>query len=179
MTKLRNLTYDFVRRTKQNLATIERLAEEEPNKHFEVTQLINSSVGMLFVPTEGQIDRLNKVRVEDFLEGIHPPQVLFGELKHDNAAGLVRYLRNAFAHLNFDFEYANNSVQGIYVWNEGAGHQVNWVAYLRVEDLREILDRLTDYFLKVLDPRDEREGRLSNLQKKTGREFRLTNPTSK
>jgi hypothetical protein len=175
MTILRNLTHDFVRRTKSNLETIERLAIDNPKYHYEVTQLINSCVGLLFVPTEDQIDRLRHLEIYDFLGEIEPPRVLHGALRHENAAGLVRYLRNAFAHLNFDFQSRNNRIVGVYLWNMDEGHKVNWVAYIQVENLRKMLDRLAEQYVQSVPSNSPNQQRLARLEEQLGRTIRLTN----
>lgn len=179
MAQLRNLTHDFVRRTLANLRAIERLARTEPDKHFEITQLINSCIGLLFVPTEDQIERLMAESISGFLGEVEPPRLLYGQLPYENAAGLVRYLRNAFAHLNFDFEYQNNLIEGVYVWNEDEREGVKWVAYVRQDDLRNLLNRLAKSYLDVIAVTERNSSKLARVERLTGRSLRLTNPSGK
>ncbi len=138
MVTSRNTVHDFARRTLKNLEAIEEMARKDPNDYFEVTQLINSAIGLLIFPKEVDYDSIPEIALDNLPMEIPLPKILHGRLPKDNLRELVRYLRNGFAHYNVEFENFNNQIVGVYIWN-GEGGGVDWVAYTSVDDLRKLL----------------------------------------
>jgi hypothetical protein len=54
---------DFARRTKANLAAIERLCANG-EEVYEVTQLVNSMLGLLVLPQQEFVDRIPETPLE-------------------------------------------------------------------------------------------------------------------
>lgn len=95
----RNTLFDFIRRTEANLMIIEKGASKSKNEYFEVTQLLNSMLGLLMFPAEHDLAHVEKVELES-IEGFKPPKLLHGRLREENIIGLIRYMRNSVAHYN-------------------------------------------------------------------------------
>ena len=103
---------------------------------------------------------------------------MHGSLKYENPAGLIRYLRNAFAHLNFEFQNFNNQIAGVYVWNKDENHSIDWVAYIPVCDLRPLLLRISESYLKQIKFDGPTENKIEEVARKTGTNIQITNPTA-
>lgn len=142
-----NVVADFAKRTQANLELIERLSQENPNSEvFEVTQLINSMLGLLVFPKEEYFDSI--------------PEKSFDELRHDgwqlprtrgdypqvrNLRELIRYLRNSISHFNIEFQ-ANDltyQIYGLKVWNKNRGVK-NWEAEFTIVELRDLTYRFIE-----------------------------------
>ncbi len=168
----RNTVYDFIRRTKANLVAIENGAEKKQEDFFEVTQLINSVIGLLMFPKEAVYNLIPETSLEEFKE-INFPKILHGKLPKNNFRELVRYLRNGFAHYNVYFENHNNIIKGLYIWNIPPDAPADWVVYISIPDLRELLELAEKEFKKVTKkgPKDDA---LDRLEKSLGKRLRIT-----
>lgn len=170
-----NIYSDFVWRTAENQKRIDEGAAKSRHKYFEVTQLINSALGILFIPRETSIEKFRGVDAGVFVSGLRTPRLIFGDLRTHDAAGLLIYFRNAFAHLNFDFETRGGVIRGVYLWNRNRDHAVDWVAYVTVEDLHEIFSRFANEFRKLV-PRDAPENSpLTRIEMEVGQQLRISN----
>ncbi len=138
---------DFADRTLANLRSI-RQAKDQGQEVFEVTQLINSMLGLLVFPQQTYCDGIPatpldqlvsqgwpRIRATNF-PGFEPCQDL---------RSLVRYLRNAIAHFNLKFIASNGKIEGVKVWNNTRG-RMNWEADLTLDELL----RLTERFVEML-----------------------------
>jgi len=136
---------DFAERTKANLEFIEGRAKRGDTV-FEVTQLINSTLGLLVFPKEQYMRKIPDTSLAELEEQGWPRiKVVEGKLPEDNLQQLMRYLRNGIAHCNIEF-YSNDhrQVDGLYIWNNGA---TTWKAKLSIDDLRNI----TKCFIKMIN----------------------------
>jgi hypothetical protein len=168
MVAYRNTLYDFIRRTKQNLETIESGSKAKPNEYFEVTQLINSVVGLLMFPKEAVYEEIPATPLDELRQrGVPLPTILHGKLKEDTLKQLIRYMRNGFAHYHVHFDSPNNEIRGIYLWNETPKKVVDWVVYISIADLRSLLDLASREFKKITESSKETDS-LEQLEKKLG-----------
>lgn len=142
---------DFAARTKENLRVIEELHDQGKNV-FEVTQLINSMVGLLVFPQQEYIDSIPSTPIDDLLrEGWPIPRVRgkFEQVTDLNC--LVRYLRNAIAHFHIEFiGDSERSIKVLRVWNITKSGSRNWDAELTVDELRCITTKFIDLLLGPL-----------------------------
>ena len=71
---------DFAKRTEANLQTIRRLAKEGgATPAFEVTQLVNSMLGLLVFPQQRYVDRIPETPITDLASSGWPiPEVVPG-----------------------------------------------------------------------------------------------------
>lgn len=133
----------FAHRTRKNLETIERFSAGEENKYFEVTQLINSAVGLVMFPQQEYFDQLPTTALKD-LEKVGWPSVAFehGSSKTSNLRDFVRYIRNSIAHFNVDFRADGGRIAGVYLWNrQNVSEPPDWLCYIPIDDLRTIFNK--------------------------------------
>lgn len=171
MVASRNTVYDFIRRTEQNLETIESGALAGKTRHYEVTQLINSAIGLLLFPKEAVFSAIPETPLSE-LRNVNLPKVLHGKLPEDNLRQLIRYLRNGFAHYNVHFHNDNNIIKGMYIWNVLPRGSVDWVVYTSMKDLRNLMEIAAKEFKNITKNRND-EDPLPNLERILGKPIRL------
>jgi len=115
-----NLINDFARRTRANLVPMRHLQTSHPELEiYEVTQLINSMVGLLVFPKERYIRQIPLIPlVELESQGWSIPNVVgdYPQVKYLNE--LVSYLRNGIAHCNLEFiSDDGKQLRRLKIWN--------------------------------------------------------------
>ena len=144
----KNIVKDFARRTRSNLNLIKSLQERDPGiEVYEVTQLVNSMLGLLVFPQQRYVDEIPKTPLRDLKEQGWPiPRVVGNYPQVKNLNQLVRYLRNAISHFNVEFISDQTAqIQGLRIWNEWNG-KTTWKAELTIEEI----DGITDKFLQLI-----------------------------
>ncbi len=147
-----DIVKDFAQRTKHNLETLRALQAERPDVEiFEVTQLINSLLGLLVFPQQRFVNNIPQTPLEEMVKsGWAVPQV-HGKFKQvENLNQLIRYLRNAVAHCNIEFTADEmGQINGLIVWNYNNPREntVNWEARLSLVDIEKITDRFIELIL--------------------------------
>ena len=147
------LVKDFAQRTKTNLETLRALQAERPDKEiFEVTQMVNSLLGLLVFPQQEFVSKIPKTPIEELVaSGWAVPHVC-GEFEQvENLNQLIKYLRNAVAHFNIKFtEDERGQINGLIVWNYNHPREkiINWRAKLTLDDIEKLTDRFIDLILK-------------------------------
>ncbi|AUC93698.1 hypothetical protein CWS35_04805 [Bradyrhizobium sp. SK17] len=133
----------FAHRTRKNLMIIEKGAECAPTEHFEVTQLVNSAIGLLMFPQQEFVDSLPEWNLDELRRRGWPiPEIEHGEERTQNLRSLTRNMRNSFAHFNIDFRSDRGKIAGLYLWNKPEEKQpANWVCYICVADLRQLFEK--------------------------------------
>jgi hypothetical protein len=134
---------DFARRTRKNLKTIEELSSKEPNRYFEITQLVNSAVGLLMFPQQEFFDQLPETSLDQLQKDGWPiPTFEYGGERTGDLRSLARHIRNSLAHFNIDFKPEGGRIEGLYLWNRvRESEPPNWLCYISVKDLRVLFDR--------------------------------------
>lgn len=186
MVAIRNTIEGYLRRTEANLKKIEEGSTSEKNDYFEITQLINSSVGILMWPLEGLIQSLPDLPLSDVKVPI--PKTLLGKFKHDNLRSAITNIRHAIAHHNIWFESRNSEIAGMYLWcSYEEKKKPSWVGYISMVDLKILFSFLAAEFrkatrsgkLKNYDAIADLDEQLADELKKEGKQtLRLTNPAS-
>ena len=136
---------DFAYRTEMNLQHIEKEAAAAKNRVFEVTQLVNSMLGLLVFPQQEFVDHIPRTPLSE-LEAAGWPSITanWPEGAEGNLKDLVRFLRNAIAHFNLEFEFEKDrSITGIKVWNERHNKRT-WEAQLSLGDLKIITKKFVE-----------------------------------
>lgn len=91
-----DLLKDFTKRTKRNLAVIEQL-HRKGEEVYEVTQLVNSCLGLLVFPKERFIQEIPETPLEQLeKEGWPIPKVTGKFPQAKNLWELIRYLRKCY-----------------------------------------------------------------------------------
>ena len=139
---------DFADRTRQNLRALEEL-QTQGHRVFEVTQLVNSMLGLLVFPREEFVGSIPKIRVAELqAQGWPVPKTRPGFPEVPDLNELVRYLRNAISHFNIEFiGDGHGQISVIRVWNNSLSGERTWEADLGVEELRGIAERFVDLLL--------------------------------
>ena len=152
-----DLVREFARRTRRNLNVIRgHVLLHGENSAFEVTQNINSLLGLLVLPHEHLRDRLQKdaTPLED-LAGQGWPVIepdLWLAPKPHTLGGFVTKLRHGIAHFNIRFVDDGQKLTGIRVWNvpptgEHAGKKDFEVA-LSTQQLASLADRMLQWLME-------------------------------
>ncbi len=139
---------DFAKRTKHNLKLIEehKLCGEEA---YEVTQLINSCLGLLVLPQQRYMDSIPKTPINELVkDGWVIPKVSGDFPQVENLNQLIRYLRNAISHFNIEFvSDSEDEISTLKMWN--ANHErKTWEAVLGFHELKAILEKFADLLAK-------------------------------
>ena len=139
---------DFAQRTLKNLQAIERLRSEGQDV-YEITQLVNSTLGILVFPQQRYIDQIPNTPLKQLKQQGWPiPKVRPGLQQVEDLNQLIRYLRNAIAHFNIEFiGDGQNRLHMLRVWNMRRGNKI-WEAELSFDDLRGIAERFIELLLR-------------------------------
>ena len=159
--KYEKLIKDFAERTMNNLVAIEKIAkaeEQEGKGHttFEVTQLVNSCLGVFIIPWAEHEDMkwIPKTSLKELEDDGWPIPSLINksELRSDlNLRVLVEYIRNAVAHYNLKFTSDNNDqINGLRMWNDNNDGTKRWESKLSKEDLRLLVKKFSQEIVQNL-----------------------------
>ena len=141
---------EFISRTEKNLRAIEKLSQKGESV-YEVTQLINSLLGLLVYPRERFFETIPEITWETMIEQEWPLPT--GEnAQVSGLKQLIRYMRNAVAHFDIEFIADNNEIVGIRFKNEGAIDEDSktqpWIGEYRLEALKSFVDMFLDHISK-------------------------------
>jgi hypothetical protein len=144
------LLEDFANRTRVNLRVIEALAGALPGHAFEVTQLINSMLGLLVFPKEHYFEQIPETPLLELADQGWPVPMSHGALPPaENLRQLIRYMRNAIAHFNIEFlANSEGEIVGVRLWNRKNGRRgrATWQAHYTIDDLRLLTSRFVELF---------------------------------
>ena len=145
-----DLVSDFAERTRSNLHLLRRMQEDDPDLEiYEVTQLINSMLGLLVFPREYYIGRIPETPLGELADQGWPIPTVVGDYPQvEHLRDLVRYLRNAIAHCNLEFTVdSHRQITGLRVWNNKR-ERTTWKAQLSLHDIELITERFVDFLLQ-------------------------------
>lgn len=95
-----NVMSEYIDRTIENLRIIEETTSKQGS--YEVTQLINSFVGLLILPKEKIFDGIDDSYVSD--ETLNQlKKYICCSKEEKNLKNIIRHLRNGVAHFNMKF----------------------------------------------------------------------------
>ena len=137
----------FAARTGKNLEYIEQ-QQKAGAEVFEVTQLVNSLLGLLVFPQQQYFTSIPRIPLAE-LENFGWPSITItqGESECQTFVDVVRFLRNGIAHSNISFlPDGNGQIRSMRIWNQFRG-QRNWEAEITVSQLRKI----TEVFLDIIE----------------------------
>lgn len=163
--KYDNVIYDFINRTRANLRLVEEPAAREPQsddgsliegddkeaKAFEVTQLVNSLLGLVVFPQQHYRDQIPKEPLSKLEAMGWPKPLVKGTFPDDlnNLADLMRCVRNSIAHFNIEFTSSDNqTIDGIRIWNSRSQVE-NWSVFLQIEELKVLVNKFVDLSLSL------------------------------
>lgn len=142
----------FALRTKQNLEFIDTAAKTNPDV-YEVTQLVNSFLGLLVFPQQKYFDKIPKTPIETLQAEGWPIPCASDNCK--NLQDLMRCLRNAVAHFNIEF-CGNQEITSLKMWNYPYDNETgklktnrpSWEITLDLTQLRAIIDRFSALIIR-------------------------------
>ena len=150
-----NVVKDFAMRTRENLEIIRRLQRENPDYEvYEVTQLINSMLGLLIFPQQRYVNGIPQTPLAELAEQGWPAPKTRGKFQQvQDLRQLIRYLRNAIAHFNIEFlSDKNQQINGLRVWNTFTPRNEpavkTWEAELSLADIENITDKFIELILQ-------------------------------
>lgn len=144
---------DFIERTDVNLEFI-RAAHANDKKVFEVTQLINSMLGLLVFPKERLYDLIDKKKpLETYRqEGWKIPELtICKNQKWNNLQGFICKMRNGVSHSYIEFSSNDGKeVSGMTIWDKSKKNKPNnWEVKFTIEQLMTFTEKITQYFLTL------------------------------
>lgn len=132
---------ELIYRTEKNLRAIESL-KDRGEEVYEVTQLINSLLGLLIYPKERMFYKIPHIRREYMeKEGWPLPCEEISQVRH--LRGLVKNVRNAVAHFNIEFRHDENEIVGVrfenYSLDDDDKKEPIWVGVFELDSLRRFV----------------------------------------
>ncbi|MDQ9169005.1 HEPN family nuclease [Oxalobacteraceae bacterium R-40] len=146
-----DLVKDFAVRTQSNLNTLQNLQEAHPEiAVFEVTQLVNSLLGLLIFPREKYMERIPRTSLQELEKaGWNIPVTSEGYKKPKDLRHLVCLMRNAVAHCNLEFiAKASSDIEGIKLWNTTmrSPRDRTWEGEISLSELRCFVEKFVAMF---------------------------------
>lgn len=143
---------DFIRRTRANLDFMESARKASPRPEvYEVTQLVNSLLGLLVFPQQRYVDSIPAVPLAELGKRGWPiPHIVGDYPQAADLRQLVRLLRNSIAHFNIEFKIdEHRQVRGLTLWNiSPRDRKVTWKAELTVADIGVLARRFVSLLLQ-------------------------------
>ena len=151
-----DIVREIARRTRRNLDVIKAQADgqdEHDPKVYEVTQLINSLLGLIVFPNE---EWVKKQPDEDlsvlFGQGWPNPVFLANKVNSSRLKDLVRYLRHSVAHCNVKFIPEDLGggfcrIASVQLWNHPNGDKekpIDFHVEMTVEQVEQFAYKLSD-----------------------------------
>lgn len=132
---------ELIARTEANLRAIEELSKQGA-RVYEVTQLVNSLLGLLIFPKEKMYYKIPYIRREDMeIEGWPLPYEAKSQVRH--LRELVKNVRNAVAHFGIEFIHDENEIVGVrflnYSLDDVDKKEPIWVGVFELDSLRRFV----------------------------------------
>ncbi|GAB6124476.1 HEPN family nuclease [Humidesulfovibrio idahonensis] len=143
-------TVDFIMRTKANLEIIATRELQEGEERYEVTQLINSLLGLLIMPQQEDIVRPGEYLLGDLeRHGWALPRRVGGNDSPNDLSQLLRKMRNSIAHWGLAFQGENGELSAITMKDvDPQTDRIVWEATLTVCALKEFVSHLSSLVLE-------------------------------
>jgi hypothetical protein len=140
-----NLVRDFAIRTRKNLNVIRDIKKGNNYEVYEVTQLINSMLGLIIFPQQRYVDRIPKIQLEELIkQGWPTPKIIGNHPQVKDLNELIRYLRNAISHCNLEFiSKDEKEISGVRLWNMNRNIET-WRTELSINDIEVIIEKFID-----------------------------------
>ena len=137
-----DLEDEFIARTQKNLKAIECL-KQKGGEVYEVTQLLNSMLGLLIFPKEKLYKKIQPKNWDMMVkEGWPLPSG--DNAKVSDLEELIRKMRNAVAHINIELVNDGNEIIGIRFSSYHRKGQ-NWTGVYDIASLREFVNKLSEH----------------------------------
>jgi hypothetical protein len=152
---------EFARRTKCNLDHIQEQVEWQKSKRetpalYEVTQLINSLLGIIVHPKESLPPHFFDIELDKLYQKGWPEFRLATEEIDDHCItlpqtllGLLRLMRNAIAHNQIAYISLppdTGDIESIHFWNKPGKNKI-WEIEVSINQLRKFVTLLLDHII--------------------------------
>jgi len=133
---------EFIQRTEKNLRAIENLSKKGESV-YEVTQLINSLLGLLVYPREVIFNNIPRITRKTMInEGWPLPDEQIEQVR--DLKELLNNMRNAVAHFNIELINNGNAIEGLkfknYAQDDKERAKPLWIGVYRLEPLKRFVD---------------------------------------
>ena len=137
---------EFILRTELNLRAIEKLSAQGESV-YEVTQLINSLLGLLVYPREVFFNNIPRITRETMIEEGWPlPDEQIAQIQ--DLKTLVKNMRNAVAHFNIELINNGNAIEGLkfknYAQDDKERAKPLWIGVYKLAPLKRFVDMFLD-----------------------------------
>jgi hypothetical protein len=144
---------DFALRTKANLEYIQNAWNADEPNVFNVTQLINSCLGMIVFIKE--CEYLPTCPIHEFNEGI-----IFDTLHDKNNSNnsfrdFIRRFRNAISHCRIEAYGTHQDIEGFEL-KDGPNGNTNWHIKIEIDSIEALALALVDYVVENAPPRQNK-----------------------
>lgn len=104
---------EYIGRTRANYGIIKKLSSHTiDSKSFEVTELINSMVGLLIIPRERYLDQITDNLIDQGLLDKMIRCIRKDDYSDSTLKGIVKHMRNAVAHGRMEFHAEKPTFNG-------------------------------------------------------------------
>ncbi len=143
---------DVMRRSMANLAFVE--AHAGPPGPYEVTQLVNTSLGALAHPFEAMRHNLMSLPLAE-AAALGPPRIdreRPGDSEPTSLGDLIRLLRNGFDHGNLEFlPDGRGQIGALRIWNTTPRGARTWGAVIEVDGMQRFLGLFVESIKRRLE----------------------------
>lgn len=154
------LLRDFAVRTKANLEYIDEAWERqeredcEERRVFNVTQLINSCLGMVVFMSENEI--APDIPIEEFCSKMEFITRLDTRNSNQSLNGFLKRFRNAISHCHIEAYGTEEDIEGFKLWDGPPNGQVNWRVEMGTDSIRALALALVRLVEEVNPPHPRR-----------------------
>lgn len=145
---------DFALRTKANLEHIQAAWDAGEENVYNVTQLINSCLGMIVFIKEAEY--LPQGSIEDFCEDIHIVTLLDEENSNNSFRQFVRRFRNAISHCRIEAYGTREDIEGFELHDGPNSRNTNWHVQMDTASIKALALSLVDYVVNNAPPERNR-----------------------
>ncbi len=153
MTAYKDILSEFIKRSKDNLESIQKLANEEKlagisekdKSAFEVTQLINSLLGLVVLPQQRLFDKIPKTSFDNLRNAGWPSDFLKPSTRNDldnNLRSLSICLRNGITHFNIEAIEQTGEISGVIICDKKTPKcPPHWEVILTLSELQCVVEK--------------------------------------
>lgn len=137
---------DFALRTKDNLAFIDAAWDKGEKGVFNVTQLINSCLGMVVFIKEGALVPSGTIR--RFNSDIKFKTVIDTRNSNATVEQFLRRFRNAISHCHIEAYGSREDIEGFELKDGRPGEETDWHIQMGTESIRALALSLVDHVVQ-------------------------------
>jgi hypothetical protein len=144
----KSLLKDFAKRTKANLDFIDQKSDSLQPRTFEITQLVNSFLGLLVLFDKQDANNIPKMLLSDVEKrggfAIHE----ITKKPSKDLRDFIHHLRNAFAHVNLSYHSNMSEIESVTLQNIVPKTGIlYWQCCLSVPEIRFLLNLIYEIIM--------------------------------